>query len=511
MTKDTLDAFTRREAMKGGVGAATLAAMSTGAAPVAVTTASVALTAETAQAQATPAGGLTQPATGINMQPDYARTIAATAYVWGWPMVNMLNRNAKITQAPRPGLLGGILPVAPRGQVGMLHDYIEPSETFVTCPNQDVVYGLGIFSLDEEPVVAQVPDFGSRFWVYAMYDARTDQFGQLGKPYNSKPGFYLLVGPRWSGLKPSGITDIIRCSTTLANVIPRIFQDDTPEDKKAIQSAINQVVFYPLKDFTGQMKTIEWAKIPNIPAPPSDGESGGGETKWVVPEKFFDQFADAIAAADPLPGEQALYGQFRLLLDVAAKDPAIKKVLVETAVETEQKVIQPFFQWKHNGRPAGNGWNRSTNNAQFGIDYFNRTGTSKSNMFDNRPSETQYFYTDHDGAGPELNGSDSYRITFPAGQEPPVNGFWSLTLYNDKHLFHPNDLKRYSLGTKNKNLKRNADGSLTLYASAQSPGADKESNWLPAPEEPFSLYIRAYWGKEGILDGSWKPPVIRKV
>jgi hypothetical protein len=99
------------------------------------------------------------------------------------------------------------------------------------------------------------------------------------------------------------------------------------------------------------------------------------------------QFGDALNAADPLPGEQALYGQFRLLLDAASKDPELKKVLVATAIETEEKVIKPFFEWKHNGRPAGNGWNRSVNNAQYGIDYFNRTGTSKSNMFDNRPNE----------------------------------------------------------------------------------------------------------------------------
>lgn len=403
----------------------------------------------------------------------------------------MMNRRARITQAPHPGLLGGILPVAPRGQIGMLHDYIEPSETFVTCPNQDVVYGLGFFSLDEEPVVAQVPDFGSRFWVYAMYDARTDQFGQLGKPYGSKPGFYLLVGPTWSGTKPDGITEVIRCSTTLANVIPRVFQDDTPEDKAAIQPLINQIVFYPLKDFTGRMKTIEWAKVADIPAPPSDG-GGGGETKWVVPETFFDQFGEALAIADPLPGEEALYGQFRLLLNAASKDAELKKLLAATAVATEEKVIQPFFQWRHNGLPAGNGWNRSVNNAQFGIDYFNRTATAKSNIFENPPNETQYFYTDFDGASGALTGSGRYEITFAAGQEPPVNGFWSLTLYNDKHLFHPNDLRRYSLGTKNKTLKRNADGSLTLHAGARSPGGDKESNWLPAPDGPFSLYIRAY-------------------
>ncbi|AEG04207.1 DUF1254 domain-containing protein [Sinorhizobium meliloti] len=502
---DQLD-ITRRDLMKGGMGAASLAAVSAGAAvPAAVTAASVAVTANAAQAQQHAASAtVTQPATGIVMSPDYARTVAQMAYVWGWPMVNMINRRAAITQAPEPGHLNGVLPAAPRGQIAMLNDYIEPSETFVTCPNQDVVYGLGFFALDEEPVVIQVPDFGDRFWVYALYDARTDQFGHLGKPYGSKPGFYLLAGPRWSGLKPDGTTDVLRCPTSLANAIPRVFQDDTPEDRKAIQEVINQVVAYPLKDFDGEMKTIEWAKVPDIPGPASSGE----ETKWVVPDKFFDQFGEVLDTVDPLPGEEALYGQFRLLLDAASKDPELKKVLVATAVETEDKVIQPFFQWKHNGRPAGNGWNRSTNNAQFGVDYFNRTGTAKSNMFDNRPNETQYFYTDHDGAGGELSGSGSYAITFPAGQEPPVNGFWSLTLYNDKHLFHANDLKRYSLGTKNKNLKRNSDGSLTLYAGAKSPGGDKENNWLPAPDGKFSLYIRAYWGKEAILDGSWQPPAI---
>jgi hypothetical protein len=500
---------TRRDALKGGIGAASLAALGTGAAvPTALTTASVAVVTGTAQAQevVTPAV-VTQPATGVIMHPDYARTIAQMAYVWGWPIVNMINRRAALTQAPQPGHLNGVLPAAPRGRIAMLDDYIKPEQTFIACPNQDVVYGLGFFSLDEEPVVIQVPDFGNRFWVYALYDARTDQVGHLGSPYKSRPGFYLLVGPRWSGLKPAGIADVIRYPTSLGNAIPRIFQDDTPEDKKAIQPLVNQVVAYPLKDFTGEMKTIEWSKVPDIPGP----QSSGAETKWVVPEKFFDQLGEALDLVPPLPGEEAMYGQFRLLLDTASKNPELTKVLVATAVETEEKVIKPFHEWKHNGRPAGNGWNRSTNNAEWGVDYFNRTGTSKSNMFDNRPNETQYFYTDLDGAGRQLTGGNAYELTFAAGQEPPVNGFWSLTMYNENHFFHPNDLKRYSLGTKNKTLKRNADGSLTLYAGNKSPGADKEANWLPAPSGPFSLYIRAYWGKDDILDGSWKPPVIRKV
>jgi hypothetical protein len=104
-----------------------------------------------------------------------------------------------------------------------------------------------------------------------------------------------------------------------------------------------------------------------------------------------------------------------------------------------------------------------------------------------------------------------YAITFPKGQTPPVKGFWSVTLYNDKHLFNPNPLKAYSLGTKNKNLVLNADGSLTLYAGGKSPGKDKENNWLPAPDGTFSLFMRAYWGEKAILDGTWKPPAIEKL
>ena len=448
-----------------------------------------------------------QPSTNVVINLEYARALGRMAYIWGWPMVNQMNRRMAITQAPEPGHLNGVLPAAPRGQIAMLNDYIEPSETFVTCPNQDVVYGLGFFSLDEEPVVVQVPDFGDRFWVYALYDARTDQFGEVGKPYGSKPGFYLLVGPDWKGETPSGINAVIRSSTELANCIPRVFMDDTPEDRQAIQPLLNQIVVYPLSRFDGKMKTIDWSKAPVIPGPKSNGE----ETKWVIPEKFFDEFGTVLDTVPPLPGEESLYAQFRALMNAAQKDPAIHDALVQVAIDTDKEVIKSFFEWKNNGAPAGNGWNRSVNNAQFGVDYYDRTGTAKSNMFDNKPNETQYFYTDDDDSGEVLRGDHNYEITFPKGELPPVKGFWSLTLYNDKHLFNPNDLKRYSLGTKNKSLKYNTDGSLTLYAGHDSPGSDKESNWLPAPKGHFSLYIRAYWGEEPILNGFWKPPVVKKV
>jgi hypothetical protein len=393
-----------------------------------------------AQPVAPPAfAALAMPSAEVTPQEAYVRAVARQAYVWGWPMVNMLNRRARITQAPHPGLLGGVLPAAPRGQIGMLHDYIEPSQRFIACPNQDVVYGLGFFDLDTEPVVIQAPDLGDRFWVYALYDQRTDQQGEVGKPYGSDPGFYLLVGPNWNGEVPDGITEVVRFPTSLANAIPRIFQNDTDEDRAAIQPLINQVVAYPLSEFTGEMKTIEWASVPDIENPDGGGDA---ETRWVVPERFFEQFPEILAMVPPLPGEEAMYAQFRWLMDVAARDPALMAAIVDEAGKAEEEIITPFLRWEHNGRPAGNGWNRSTNNAQWGVDYYDRTGTARSNMFDNRPNETQYFYTDDDAGGEALDGSKTYAITFAAGQEPPVNGFWSMTLYNEDHFFHANDLGR---------------------------------------------------------------------
>ncbi|MBB3179287.1 DUF1254 domain-containing protein [Variovorax sp. Sphag1AA] len=452
------------------------------------------------------AANLTRPSPDMAMSLEYAKVLAAQAYVWGWPLVNMVNRFSTITQAPQPGLMNGVLPVAPAGRLAMLHDYIDPSETFVTCPNQDVSYGLAYFDLSKQPVILQVPDFGKRFWVYAIYDHRTDQIGQLGKPYGSKPGFYLLVGPHWKGKVPQGINGVIHSSTAIANVIPRVFVDDTPEDKAAVQPVLNKINVYPLTEFNGKVKEMDWAKLPTF----SGGAKSEGETRWVQPEKFFDQFETVLDQVPPLPGEEAMYANFRALIDIRKKDDAIRKAMDEVAQQTEDTAIKSMFRWSVNGKPAGNGWNRSLHNAEWGIDHYQRTSTARSNMFDNRPTETQYFYTDNDESNAQLDGKSQYTVTFPKGQTPPVKGFWSLTLYNEHHLFAPNDLKRYSLGTKSKSLKYNDDGSLTLYIGHASPGKDKESNWLPAPDGTFSLYIRAYWGEKPIIDGSWKPPVIKK-
>jgi hypothetical protein len=255
------------------------------------------------------------------------------------------------------------------------------------------------------------------------------------------------------------------------------------------------------------MKTKDWKKTPEFPAP----AGGSGETKWVIPESFFDQLPQVMKDIPPLPGEEALYKMMRSVLDAAANDPEIKATLVQTAVAAEEELIKPLLQFHNNGRPVGNGWTSPPNGARWGMDYLSRAATARSNMYDNAPEETRYIYTDFDSTGQRLTGANRYTVTFAKGQLPPVNGFWSLTLYNKEHLFEPNTLNRFSLGTKSKSLKYNPDGSLTLYYQNESPGTDKESNWVPAPKDEFSLYIRAYWPKAEILDGSWTPPAVTRV
>jgi len=152
------------------------------------------------------------------------------------------------------------------------------------------------------------------------------------------------------------------------------------------------------------------------------------------------------------------------------------------------------------------------NEAAFGTDYFTRTAVAKSNIFVNSPKETKYFYQDLDKDGLHLNGSRQYSVTFAKEQTPPVYGFWSLTLYNEHHFFAPNEINRYSVGTKDKDLKTNSDESVTIYVQADPPPKAQRTNWLPAPNDAdFTLYCRAYWPKAAVIDGSrMQPPVERQ-
>src|SRR5271157_1843204 len=329
----------------------------------------------------TTAAEVSGPVAGTLMTKEYVQMVGRTAYFWGYPIVATSSRRDAFAKAPERIYLGGFLPMAPIGDLTMLHDYISPEQTFIVCPNQDVVYGGGFAALEKEPMVFQVPDFGRRFWVYPIYDNRTDEIGRIGQQYGTKPGFYMIVGPNWNGKVPEGITAIVRSSTDLAFVIPRIQMDDTAEDKQAIQAPLSQVMMYPLSQFDGKMKTTDWSKIPSVPVP------AGPPNKWVNPETYFEQLPAVLKQVPALPGEQALYAQISAVFEAAAKDPALKQALVESFASAQKELVDPLWQWRYNGIPAGNGWTTLKNGAEFGSDYYTRTAVAYTNIYVNVPPE----------------------------------------------------------------------------------------------------------------------------
>ncbi len=443
----------------------------------------------------------------VKITTAYAAHVARDAYFWTWPLINVYSRRLAFKDLKEFTRMGPV-PLAPLNRLEMLTDYIEPEERVVACPNQDVVYGMGVLALDVSPVVLQVPDYGDRFWVYQIVDLRTDGFAQLGKMYGTQPGFYLLAGPNWSGDVPLGLTSVFQCSTNTGCVIPRVFQDDSAEDRRAIQPVLRQIVMYPLSEYDGTIKEVDWTAIPVSPPLPGGDE----ETKWVVPEKFVDELPAVLTDAPPLPGEEARYAQVLAVLAAAQDSPELKDAMTKAAIAADTELVTPLFQFRNYGRQLPHHWSTIANEAAFGTDYFTRTAVAKSNIFVNAPKETKYFYQDLDASGARLNGANRYTVTFAKGRTPPVNGFWSLTLYNEHHFFEPNDLKRYSVGTKNRRMKYNDDGSLTVYVQSDAPDDSKRDNWLPSPKKgDFSLYVRTYWPRPAVTDGSWTPPPVKKV
>ena len=347
----------------------------------------------------------------------------------------------------------------------MLTGYINPSETFIAIPNQDVVYGLGWLSLAKEPVVIQVPDFGDRFWTFPVYDARTDEISELGLQYGTKPGFYMVVGPDWKGATPAGVAGVVRSTTDFAVAMPRIFMNDTPEDPGAIQPALSQIQYYPLSQFDGKMKTKDWSKLPHFPVPKEKTRPkySTKQPPWVDPAVFFDQLPAVMKQVPPMPGEEALYKWIGSVLAAAAKVPEVMNTLRETAFAADKELVAPMMQWHYNGQPAGNGWTSESNNAAFGTDYIHRMGVMKAYPYSNKRNETVYFYTANNSKLRPLVGKSSYEVTFPERAAPAGEGLLVVDGVQPRTLFYPNALNRFALGTKNKTLKHNDDGSLTIY------------------------------------------------
>lgn len=445
-------------------------------------------------------------------RPDDIRTVAREAYVWGWPLAYVHQCRVALQKVPVPGRSGG-MPVAPLNRLSMLVDTIAGRGALIPCPNQDVIYGFGIFDLQASPVVIQVPDFGDRIWLYQLGDQRTDSFADVGCMHGTPPGAYLVAGPGWDGSAPEGIAGVLRCPTRYAYCLPRVFFTGEPGDREAALPAVNLIMAYPLDEFDGGFRVTDWSRSRWLPAVAGRARRNGG----VTPGGFFEALPEILADVPPLPGEEPLYARLRGLVDAIGRDPALEADAIAAAQEADADVVAPLFHFRNVGRRLAGHWTTLDNGAAFGTDYRSRTAAAKSNVFVNRSHETRYYYLDLDASGRRLTGGGAYRITFPAGGLPPARGFWSLTVYDERHQL-PADLHgRHSIGSRDPDLVLDPDGSLTITVEPTTGPAGTSfatagtgsGNRLNAPTGDFSLYLRIYWPDASAIGAGWTPPPAR--
>lgn len=433
--------------------------------------------------------------------------LVSKAYVWGWPLVYLSNLQKSVRLINRAGVSGGS-PVAPVNRLSMLTAPVTEEFTSAPCPNPDVIYGFAVLDLSEQPVILQVPEINHRLWVIQVGDHRTDSFGKLGSMYQTKAGFYAIVGPEWQGGLPSGITQVLRSSTNLAYIIPRFVTAGSTDDEsnsQALQQTISKLTVYPLNQFNGKWKVQDWSKQKWYPA---IGRSTRESSKFVSPRKFFDDLANVLDVVPPLPGEETLYEQLAELMERKKTDTGLAELLSEYAEQLEQERIVPLFDFHRVGKQIGNNWTTVENGASFGTDYETRTAVAKSNIFVARATEAKYFHVEMDRDGQDFQGDRDYEIKIPADQLPPNQGYWSLTVYDENHFLSSNKTKSIA-GTPSK-LKVDDKGMITIRISPNQP-SQPNINWLPTPEGKFSLYLRVYAPTEAVVAGTWKPPVVNRV
>jgi hypothetical protein len=448
---------------------------------------------------------------GITL-PSIAETkdIAEEAFIYGLPLV----MNYAVMQEFAVDKNSGQFK-AGFNEIKNEHRVATPEDTAVITPNSDTPYSICWLDLRAEPMVISVPAVEKeRYYAVQLIDGNTYNYGYIGsRATGTDAGDYLVVGPEWSGEKPAGIKQVFSSTTPFALTLFRtqLFNADDMPGVDKVQAGYK---VQPLSAFLKQPAPPAAAKIDFLPA-----------TTAGIKASFFEYLDAALQFVPVTPADQEIRAKLETIgigpgktFDFKDLSPEHKAVVLLGMKEGDDKVDK----FLSSGMKNIDGWNVGAffGNADFYKgDWLMRAAAAKGGLYGNDAVEATYPYTRVDAAGETLDGSKhNYTITFPAGQLPPVNAFWSVTMYDGKsQLLIKNPINRYLINSPMlPNLKKNGDGSLTLYIQKDNPGADKESNWLPAPDDTIYLVMRLYWPKTeapSILpagEGSWKPPGIQQ-
>jgi hypothetical protein len=405
---------------------------------------------------------------------------------------------------------------APFNQIKNEPNVFTYKDTAVITPNSDTPYSILWMDLRAEPFVLSVPAVDpKRYYSVMLTDGNTYNFGYIGsRATGSEPGDYMVVGPDWKGATPPGIKKVFRSTTQFAVAAYRtqLFNPDDLDNVKKVQAG-----------YKGQTLSAYLNQPLPPPAPAIDFPK---IDKDLVKTNFFEYLDFALQFAPAEASENAIRAKLGRIGVGPGKTFNFKDLPLAEKLEFglgmkqgETKVEEAVA----NAGKAINGWRVSSlfgDSAFFNGDWLKRAAGAKAGIYGNDAVEAAYPLTRVDSDGQTLDGSKhNYTLTFPSGQQPPVNAFWSLTMYDGKtQLLIENPINRYLINSPMlPSLKTNADGSLTLYIQNKSPGADKEANWLPAPNGPIYLAMRLYWPKTtppSILpagEGTWQPPGIKRV
>ena len=432
----------------------------------------------------------------------------ANAYIYGFPLVlmdvtkNTFTNTSSVTKNK-----------APINHFLHKKTFPDPSFTEVVSPNADTLYSQAWVDVSKEPIILTIPEMGNRYYLFPMLDEWTNVFFSPGtRTTGNSKGYFAVTGPTWEGVLPDGVQGV-KAPTDIFWIIGRI-KTDGPSDYPAVNKLQVQFKLTPLsawgKDVAPSSSGSSNSSINGKSPPPID------QVLKMDGIQFFKRLASLLVNT-PIPSADNEYvkqfSSFGLIPGNEFDESTLSDEQTEhlnAAVKKAQDEIREEWD-KHPFAVTENGWGIMIKDiGNYGTNYKIRAAMAFGGLGANLPRDAIYPTTNVDSSGNLLNGKFNYIVHFDKNQLPPVDAFWSLTMYNDRHFFVKNPVNRYAIGDRDR-LKFNVDGSLDIYLQNQAPNNSKVVNWLPAPAENFNLLLRLYAPKKEALNGSWKPPKIKRI
>jgi len=441
------------------------------------------------------------------VSPQEAQQIAYDATVYGFPIVIMDLTRQVFTAVPAPNASG-----SPANQFG--NKKVFPDATFVNVvnPNADTLYSSAWVDTGKEPIIISLPDTQGRYYLMPILNYWTDSFASPGsRTTGTGPGNFAITGPNWSGKLPEGIKEM-KSSTRWVWIVGRIACTG-PSDYQNVSKLQDQLKLTPL---------VAWGTsyVPpaNVPVDPNVNPKISPLTQLLAMDaaNYFNCVCQLMVENPPYQADAPLLDRMAKMGIKAGVDYKSYFAELDNGVKS---AIQTGYQSALTGIPARglgtikNGWQLSYDTGNYGTNYILRAAIAYRGLGANLADDAFYASAATSGDGAKFSSTDKYVIRFDKDAIPPVNGFWSLSMYNEKILFAANPINRYCLGSlSDPPLLKNPDGSIDIYIQRDAPDAAKMPNWLPTPDSGgFSLTLRLYWPQKPVMDRSWIPPAVQLV